>query len=294
MDYTETGDGPVTILLVPGGPSLPPSFYHELTTRLSSRSRVITYVPRGTTPRPPDEFPRTTADAAVELHEVVTAVAAGGQDTNTPLVLLGHSYGSAVVLEYLVHHGGGGGAGGDDNGSATDTPVAAAILISPYSSGTMIRDGISSRVAELPAAFHERYNGGDVAPEELDVLLDTYWFHTHFSRLNPWPDSFLQAIGQLNPEFIQHYIGTNLLNPSGVLLEWNRDEDLTRINVPTLIVSGRYDYFNRTDLERMRDRIPQSDLVIGEEAAHSIWVDEPDAFYPAVERFLSSVESGSM
>jgi pimeloyl-ACP methyl ester carboxylesterase len=286
MRLIEFGSGNTQFLLVPGGPGLVPEFYTELTARLAETARVITYTPRGTAPRRLDDFPTTMEEAAAELEEVVASVrsdkTAGDVDvdvTGGPLVLLGHSLGSAVVIEYLVARGAG-------------AHVDAAILMSPFSSGSMMHDGITARVRAFPAEFHRRYNNGAISPEELGGLLGEYWYPNHVCR-EPWPQSFLDAMTQLNPPFMDHFIGKSVLSPDGVLLDWNRDADLSAISVPTLIVSGRHDYYRQQDLEQLRDRIPHSQLVVSDRASHSIWIEDPEAFYPAVERFLAALSSST-
>ncbi|MFP4210468.1 MAG: alpha/beta fold hydrolase [Alkalispirochaeta sp.] len=279
MEITEFGNGVPRILLIPGGPGLVPAFYAELTTQLAQNGRVITYTPRGTAPRRPDDFPLTMEEAATELEDIIVGVkesqSGRGSMEAAPLVLLGHSFGSAVAIEYLTTRG-------------NDALVDAAILVSPFSSGGMIRNGIGERVRDLPQVFHRRYKGGAIPPEELVPLLGEYWYPNYLCRA-PWPQSFLDAMTRLNPAFMEHFIGENLLDLDGELLSWDRTADLTNVSVPTLIVSGSHDYFRREDLELLRERIPRAELVISETASHSIWLEDPETFYSATDRLLATL-----
>ena len=61
------------------------------------------------------------------------------------------------------------------------------------------------------------------------------------------------------------------------------------IRAKVLIMVGRHDYICPVALsERLHERIPQSQLVIFEESGHLPWLEEPNAFFAELERFLIS------
>jgi pimeloyl-ACP methyl ester carboxylesterase len=282
MEIQEFGDGNVRILLIPGGPGLPTEFYRELIDRLAEGHRVYTYRGIGVWPDTEGTFPRTVPATAKEMDEVIATISERDRSTS-PIVLLGHSFGSAVALEYLTGSTGKDtdrsgvrrpntamrSAGSSGRSTNPRPPIAGTVLVSPFSSGRMIDTGIRERVAALPDEFHAVYQEGQAGGEEFQRLLHDYWLPRHFCRV-PWPDSLLDALGKLNSAYMAHYLGDDLFDPSGELLSWSREDDLSTVGVPTLIMSGEWDYYRREDLLNMQERIPRSELWIGSEVSHAV------------------------
>lgn len=62
---------------------------------------------------------------------------------------------------------------------------------------------------------------------------------------------------------------------------------LNTINIPTLILNGRYDIFcSAAQARMMHERINGSKLVIFENSGHFPWVEEPDLFFSTLINFL--------
>lgn len=268
MNVTQHGEGPLQILLVPGGPGLLPGFYDELVEGLTAFGRVRTFLQRGTVPADSDEFPRSMEEFADELAGVLEEI--GGDADAT--VLLGHSFGAAVAVEALL--------GGAD--------VDRAVLSNGFDSGDMLRRGLGDRRQELPAEFQEGYAHADRSNlAELMPLLATHFYPRHFCRRDPWPESFVTGLGQVNPRILLHFIGSDLFDPDGVLSDWDRSADLGAVTVPSLVVSGTYDYYRLSDSRRIAEALPEGELWVSETASHSPWIEDADGFYGAVERFLA-------
>jgi len=68
-------------------------------------------------------------------------------------------------------------------------------------------------------------------------------------------------------------------------------EDLKRLNMPVLVTTGRFDanVAPRTAW-RIHQAIPGSQFVVWEHSGHFPMIEEPDAFFAVVDRFLRSGE----
>jgi len=73
---------------------------------------------------------------------------------------------------------------------------------------------------------------------------------------------------------------------------WELVEDMKRIDVPTLIVTGDEDEPCLEPALLMKRAIPTAGLVVVPRAGHTLNLEEPDAFNRAVFEFLSAVELG--
>ncbi len=70
---------------------------------------------------------------------------------------------------------------------------------------------------------------------------------------------------------------------------WSSIDRLPTIACPTLVVVGPHDPVTSVpQSERIARRIPGAELVVLEDAGHFVWLDDPDGFFPLVERFLAT------
>ncbi|MFP4408327.1 MAG: alpha/beta fold hydrolase [Spirochaetaceae bacterium] len=256
------------VVLVPGGPGLVAPFYRELIEQVGEFGRVLTYEQRGSEPPDSKEFHRSVAAYAQELSEVVEREA----DSHRPTVLMGHSFGVAVVIEALL----------------SGLPAQGAILLNGFDSAAMLARGLQARRRELPEPFQLAYDGMEEKRlETLMPILAEHFYPNHFCRLERWPDSFLEAMAKLNMELAVHFLGTDLFEPDGEIARWDRSKELYRITQPTLLVSGVYDYYLEEDLNRMTSALGNGEAWISRGGSHTPWVEDPYSFSAAVGRFLS-------
>jgi proline iminopeptidase len=69
----------------------------------------------------------------------------------------------------------------------------------------------------------------------------------------------------------------------------DQTKSLGAIRAKALVLVGRHDYICPVALsERLDEGIPESRLVIFEESGHLPWLEEPNAFFAELERFLIS------
>jgi L-proline amide hydrolase len=78
---------------------------------------------------------------------------------------------------------------------------------------------------------------------------------------------------------------------TGVLADWNVESRLDEIDVPTLILSGRYDEATPAQQQRLQDGIRGSERLTLEHSAHLTFFEEPDRYRDAVASFLERVET---
>ncbi|MFW5694985.1 MAG: alpha/beta fold hydrolase [Alkalispirochaeta sp.] len=266
MNVQEFGAGSIDVVIAPGGPGLVPEFYRELVDALADRYRVTVVAFSGTHPEPEDNFPRDIAGAADELEQVVRDRA----QANGPTIVLGHSYGGAVAIEALLR----------------DMPVDGAILMSSFPSGEFLAREIGRRVAALPESFHRQLAAGaEDDPEQVATLIAEYWFPRHLCT-KELPDSFQTGLVQLNPGFMNHVLGPSLLNPSGAILQWNRERDLGSIAPPVLVMGGPDDYFHPDAVRSVYSALPDARFSFPPGASHSAWIENPDETMQAIDGFV--------
>lgn len=267
MNVKSVGNGSLRILLVPGGPGLVVGAYRELVELLAEKSEVFTYEQRGNYYRDMDDFPHTEKEYAEELLEVYRSL----PDDERPLVLFGHSFGGAISIEAL----------------AAGLPAAGVVLSNSYSDGSMLSQSISDRIERLPEEGRKRLASiPDGDSEAMDSFVAEVWFPNCFCRLNPWPESLLDALGRLNPKLMAHFLGSSIVETDGAAARWHGEPLLGKIEQPVLVVSGKYDYYAEDTVMRMASLFPNASAWISETSSHTPWLEDPERFKSRVDSFL--------
>lgn len=82
--------------------------------------------------------------------------------------------------------------------------------------------------------------------------------------------------------------GPNEFTPLGNMIDWDRVDDLARIQEPVLLTSGGNDmstpYLNKV----MLDRLPNASWELFPNARHTIYVDENDRFVEVLKGWLDA------
>jgi pimeloyl-ACP methyl ester carboxylesterase len=81
--------------------------------------------------------------------------------------------------------------------------------------------------------------------------------------------------------------GPSEFTVTGTLKTWDSMDRLPEIQVPTLLVGGRYDQWTPGHLAEMHRRIAGSRLEIIEDASHLCFAEQPAAFNDLLDSFLA-------
>jgi L-proline amide hydrolase len=121
------------------------------------------------------------------------------------------------------------------------------------------------------------------------------FYRRHLCRVDPWPDCVTRSTKSLEEDGYVY----NLMNgPSefhciGTLKDWDITERLDEIDVPTLLLSGRYDEATPLIVGSIHERIPNSQWIVFEDSSHMPHVEQPVEFNATVRTFLSAIDDAS-
>lgn len=98
-----------------------------------------------------------------------------------------------------------------------------------------------------------------------------------------------------DPQMLQLYVRRTLEIPPSIIHgdfaacnQWDRMQDIIRIQLPTLIIGGEADRLTPPKyLHYLHDRIPNSQLVLIPGAGHMVMLEAPGAVCAAVQEFLA-------
>lgn len=259
------GEGP-PLLLMHGGLGFDHSYFRPWLDPLGSDLQLIYYDHRGNgrSDEPQDwsaVHHGTWAEDADALREVL------GHER---VLLFGHSYGGFLALEYARKY---------------PARLSGLILCSTAPAADYMEQSVSI-AAERGTA------------EQVEVLT------TRLGAVLPDEATFRYAFRRLLPLYFHRYdeaVGTEMLRRMrmGVdafnhaflecLPSYDVSADLGRIEVPTLVLGGRHDWFPSLEAgpARVAAGIPDAELVVFEESGHFPFIEEQDRFVSVVRAWAA-------
>ena len=112
-------------------------------------------------------------------------------------------------------------------------------------------------------------------------------------RMTDVPLTLCQDFLARNQQVYETMWGPSEFFATGVLKDWNVESRLGEIDVPTLILSGRYDEATPAQQQRLQEGIPGSRWTILEHSAHLTFLEEPERYREVLASFLDGVDAGA-
>lgn len=164
---------------------------------------------------------------------------------------------------------------------------------------------LADTMASLPDFVRETDRLRAVLPPEIEATLRAHeeagstddpayaeacdaFYRRHVCRLDPWPDFVTDAFAWIgrDPTVYATMNGPSEFHIIGSIKDWQSVDRLGEIDVPTLLVSGRYDEATPALQETLRDGIPDCEWVVFEQSAHLPHVEEPARYLEVVSDWL--------
>lgn len=261
----EVGQG-VAALLLPGGPGCSHEYMLPIAERLAGELHSFVVDPRGAGRSGRPET--MTHEAMVEDYEALRK-----ELGIRKWLLVGHSYGGFISLEYVTRH---------------PESVAGMILIGSGSAmdmGHLVAKNVQRLEKKYPAAFEAFTNDTYEGEDEDDV------YNRHMGKVLPlfFKDYDEEVAAPLRASRFsahgQHQLGHDLGG-------YDVTDQLRDIRVPTLVIDGRHDFILPPEQqERLHAGIAGSKLVLLDSSGHFPFLEDPAAFDKAVRAWLPEVRA---
>jgi L-proline amide hydrolase len=165
------------------------------------------------------------------------------------------------------------------------------IANSPASMALWTSEAMRQR-SEMPPEIQDALNRHEAAGTYGDPEYQkaTMWvYERHVCRVVPFPAEVTATFDQVarNPTVYNVMNGPNEFFVIGTLKHWDIIPELPRINVPTLVISGRYDEATPACVQPYHDGIKGSEWVIFENSSHMPHVEETALCMATVGAFLA-------
>ena len=273
--YRVAGDlesGAVPLLALHGGPGSTHNYFAPL-ERLADQRPVVLYdqIGCGNSDRPDD----IDWNVSVFREEVDTVREQLGLER---IHLLGTSWGGMLAQEHFL---------------ADAEGVLSLVLSSTLASiEQWAEEQLRLRAALPPDVIevldrHERDETYD--DPEYEQAMEAY-FDRHFYRgPKPRAELELMAAGRATDVY-RAMQGPNEWTTTGALTGWDIRDRLGEIDVPTLVIRGRYDMCTEAIAATLINGIPKAREVVLEDSSHTPVLEETDRYLDLVAEFLAAAE----
>jgi proline-specific peptidase len=268
----DLGSAAAPLLALHGGPGSTHHYFGPL-DRLANERPIVVYdqLGCGSSDRPQD----VEWSIAVFRDEVDAVRSQLGLER---IHLLGTSWGGMLALEHVLS-----GAKG----------IVSLILSSTLASieqwaaeQLVLKNALPPDVVEI-LDRHERE--GTYDDPEYDQAMEAY-FDRHFYRgRRPRPELELMD-AQRGRDVYRAMQGPNEWTPTGALRGWDVRDRLGEIDVPTLVIRGRYDMCTDPIAATLTEGIPESREVVLEESSHTPVLEETDRYLASIGAFMRQCE----
>ena len=268
LTYRREGSGPV-LVCHPGGPGFSSGYLADLGGLGATRTLVL-LDPRGTAGSDAPEDPRAykTSDYVADVEELREHLGVEQLD------LLGHSHGGVVALAYAAAHP-----------RSVRRLVAADSLVRLRPEQ---QEELMSRHRDEPwyddalLALQQEDAGEYSSDAELEANARRFW-PMYFADYDERAAKYVAAsiLGERpNPDALK------LFNEG--IADWDMRDALGTIEAPTLVITGEYDFIcGPACADDIADGITRAEKVIVEDCGHFTFVERPEEFRRAIERFLA-------
>jgi L-proline amide hydrolase len=140
---------------------------------------------------------------------------------------------------------------------------------------------------DVEATLRSHEAAGTTDDPAYAAACDVY-YRRHVCRLDPWPDHLTDAFAWLDrdPTVYRTMNGPSEFHVTGSLKDWQSTDRLGDIDIPTLLLSGRYDQFTPALQETLVAGIRNCEWVLFEESAHLPHVEETQRYVDVVTEWL--------
>ena len=276
FEYVAQGKGPATLLVHPGGPGLTYHYLRGILGLADSNLRVVLFNPRGVghswAPKNPREY--TIANMAEDIEAIRRTLKI------RELHLLGYSAGGFVALEYAHRY--------ESRltslllcataGSAEEVRAANRLMILAASPRQRARLRELARAKAFDTAEYQKLATAIAQPFSMRFLtsMPRDWTATRSS-----PAVYRAMMTRTGDEFAV----------DGTVASWDGRKYYSKIETPSVVVVGKYDFFLEASME-MAERIDPAHLRVLPLSCHMVVLEQPREFLGTLREFVEDVTGG--
>ena len=214
-----------------------------------------------------------------EVEQVRRALGLSSQD----FVLLGHSWGGILAMEYALHH--------QDQLKAVviSNMMCSVPAYNTYAEKVLMPEMDRDALAEIKALEAS----GDIEnPRYMELLVEHHYVN-HVLRMPraQWPDPVERTFAHINQQIYVLMQGPSELGISADanLRDWDRSEQIGSIDVPALVIGARFDTMDPGHMQNMAEAMPRGRYLHCPRGSHLAMYDDQESYCGGLVEFLNSL-----
>jgi len=200
--------------------------------------------------------------------------------------LYGQSWGGILAIEYALEH--------QENlkGLIISNMMASIPAYNQYAQDVLMPAMDADVLAEIQSLEQaEDYDN----PRYMELLIEHH-YEDHILRMpvEEWPDPVNRAFARLNHEIYVPLQGPSELGASGKLVNWDRTDALSEIQVPTLVIGAEHDSMDPKHMEWMASAFPNGRYLYCPNGSHFAMYDDQLTYFEGLISFIKDVDDGRL
>jgi len=272
--YNVVGTGDKTpILVLHGGPGIP-SYYLKPLAKLGDERQIIFYdqLGCGHSDRIRDTSLMTIEHYKKELGTLIHHLGLH------KFYLFGQSWGTMLGTDYYLEHPHG---------------IEALMLSSPALSIKKWMHDADILIGTLPDSIQQaiRINEEQKTYDNPSYQYAVQLYYEGFvARKLPWSADLDSCFAQMGDNVYMYMGGPSEFSITGELKNYDRTDQLGKINVPTLFIAGEFDEARPATVQYYQSLVHGAKFVMIKGAGHLTMQDEPEQSNQVVRDFLNDIE----
>jgi proline iminopeptidase len=270
----EVGQG-TEIIVLHGGPDFDHSYLVPDLDRLSDSFHLIYYDQRGRG-RSADRVQPEDVTLASEIADIEKVRQYFHLDS---VVLLGHSWGTVLALEYALRY---------------PERVSRMILMNPAPASTADYKQLRTEWLEKrPEDMEQRKTiSASAAYKEGDPDAVTAYYRIHFKAALARREDYEMIIARLRASFTKEgilksrAIEARLMNDTWSSPDYDLLPKLKSLRIPTLVISGDHEFIPAATAEHITQAVPNAHMVTLKDCGHFSYLECPAAVREQIDAFF--------
>ncbi|MEP7119056.1 MAG: proline iminopeptidase-family hydrolase [Acidobacteriota bacterium] len=203
--------------------------------------------------------------------------------TKDNFVLLGHSWGGILAIEYALAHG------ENLKGLVISNMMSSIPAYNAYAHDVLMPAMDPAALKEIQAIeARQEYE----SPRYMELLIPYYTEHILRMPFAEWPDPLLRAFARLNRSIYVPLQGPSEMGASGKLENWDRSPDLKKISTPTLVIGAQHDTMDPKHMAWMASQFPHGQFLLCPNGGHCAMYDDQQTYFQGLLAFLKGLDAG--
>jgi proline iminopeptidase len=200
---------------------------------------------------------------------------------STNCVLLGHSWGGILAMEYAMFH--------QDKlkGLVISNMMSSCPDYGKYADEVLALQMDTAVLREINAL--EAAN--DFSNPRYMALLNEHYYQHHICKipLKDWPDPVNRSFAALNSSLYVTMQGPSEFGIAGKLTNWDRSKEMKNIHIPCLTIGAKDDTMDPTHMKWMADQMPKGSHVYCPNGSHMALYDDQQVYFDGLIGWLQKL-----